>query len=277
MKMISWNVNGIRSGIKKWTFFEYLQSQQPDIIWLQEVKATYEQLKIEEKQYIQNLWYQIYWNSAQRPWYSGTAILSKIPPLSISYGINIQWLDLDGIEIDEVIEQNHEWRVITAEYENFYYVTVYTPNSKSELERLSYRQIWDHVFLQYILFLENKKPVVFCWDLNVAHREIDLAHPASNKTTNSRPWNAWFTNQERYGIQQYIDAWFIDTFRELYPDTPWIYSWWSNFAQAREKNIWWRIDYFFISSLLKNKLKNVFIECRVFWSDHCPVGIDIEI
>ena len=273
MKLISWNVNGIRAGINKWTFFEYLKNHNPDIIGLQEVKAKYEQLTPENISDIENLWYEIYWNAAQRPGYSGTAILTKIKPVWVYYGIDTTGLELNAVETDEVIEENHEWRVITAEYENFYYVTVYTPNSKSALERLEYRQIWDHVFLKYMKYLETKKPVIFCWDLNVAHKEIDLANPASNKTTKSKPGNAWFTDQERFGIQECIDAGFIDTFRYFYPEKVWAYSWWSNFGGARWKNVWWRIDYFLVSKSLKDELKDAFISPEVMGSDHCPVGI----
>lgn len=276
MKLISWNVNGIRAGINKWTFFEYLKNHNPDIIGLQEVKAKYEQLTPENISDIQSLWYEIYWNAAQRPGYSGTAILTKIKPLWVYYGIDTSGLDLNAVETDEVIEENHEGRVITAEFENFYYVTVYTPNSKSALERLEYRQIWDHVFLKYCKHLESKKPVIFCGDLNVAHQEIDLANPASNKTTKSKPGNAWFTDQERFGIQECIDAGFIDTFRYFYPEQTWAYSWWSNFGGARGKNVWWRIDYFLVSESLKGELKDAFISPEVMGSDHCPVGIVLK-
>ncbi len=276
MKCISWNVNGIRAGIKKWTFFEYLQNENPDIIWLQEVKAKYEQLEAWDIENIKNLWYEIYWNAAQRPGYSGTALFTKTIPLNVFYGIDTTWLNLDQVETDEVIEENHEWRVITAEYDNFYFVTVYTPNAKPDLARLEYRQIWDHVFVKYMKHLENKKPVIFCWDLNVAHQEIDLANPKSNKTTATKPGNAWFTDQERAGMQEFIENDFIDTFRHFYPETTWAYSWWSNFWQARAKNVWWRIDYFLVSKSLKEKLKSAFIRPEVMGSDHCPVGIEIK-
>ncbi len=276
MKLISWNVNWIRAWINKWTFFEYLETHSPDIIWLQEVKAKYEQLWDENIKKLQDLWYEIFWNSAVRPGYSGTAILSKIKPLNVFYGIDTTWLELNEVETDEVIEENHEWRVITAEYENFYYVTVYTPNSKAELERLDYRKVWDHVFLKYVVHLQTKKPVIFCWDLNVAHSEIDLANPKANKTTEKKPWNAWFTDTERFWMQNFIDAWFIDTFRYFYPEQTWAYTWWSNFWQARAKNVWWRIDYFMVSETYKNNVKNAFIQPQVMWSDHCPVGIEIN-
>lgn len=275
MKLVSWNVNWIRAWIKKWTFFEYLKNYSPDIIWLQEVKWKIEQLETNDIENIKNLWYEIYWNAAQRPGYSGTAILSKIIPLNVFYWIDTTNLELNQVETDEVIEENHEWRVITAEYDDFYFVTVYTPNSKQELERLDYRQVWDHVFLKYMKYLETKKPVIFCWDLNVAHKEIDLANPKANKTTLTKPGNAWFTDQERFWMQNYIDAWFIDSYRFFYPEQIWAYSRWSNFWKAREKNVWWRIDYFLLSESLKNKLKDAFINPEVFGSDHCPVWIEI--
>ncbi len=275
MKLISWNVNGIRAWIKKWTFFEYLKNENPDIIWLQEVKSKFEQLESSDIENIKNLWYEIYWNAAVRPGYSGTALLTKIKPLKIFYWIDTSWLDLNQIETDEVIEENHEGRVITAEYENFYFITVYTPNAKPDLARLQYRQVWDDIFLKYMKFLETKKPVIFCWDLNVAHTEIDLANPKTNKTTATRPGSAWFTDQERAGMQEFIDNDFVDTFRYFYPETIWAYSWWSNFGQARAKNVWWRIDYFLVSKNLKEKLKSAFIRPEVMGSDHCPVGIEI--
>lgn len=273
MKLISWNINWIRAWINKWTFFDFLQNHSPDIIWLQEVKAKYEQLEESHIQKIKNMWYEIYWNARQRPWYSWTAILTKKTPIEVFYWINTSWLELNQIETDEVIEENHEWRVITAEYNNFYIVNVYTPNSKSWLERLQYRSIWDEVFLKYLKKLETKKPVIFCWDLNVAHNEIDLANPKVNKTTPTKPWNAWFTDTERFWMQNFINADFIDTFRYLHPDQTWAYSWWSNFGQARAKNIWWRIDYFLISKALENSLKDAFIMPEIMWSDHCPVWI----
>lgn len=275
MKLISWNVNGIRAWIKKWTFFEYLKSENPDIIWLQEVKAKYEQLENSDIENIKNLWYEIYWNAAQRPGYSWTAILTKIKPINVFYWIDTTWLNLDQVETDEVIEENHEWRVITAEYENFYFITVYTPNSKPDLSRLDYRKIWDHVFLKYMKFLETKKPVIFCWDLNVAHKEIDLANPKWNKTTATKPGNAWFTDTERAGMQEFVDNYFVDSFRHFYPETIWAYSWWSNFGWARWKNVWWRIDYFLVSESLINTLKSAFIRPEIMWSDHCPVWIEI--
>jgi len=275
MKFISRNVNGIRALIKKWTFFEYLKNENPDIIWLQEIKAKFEQLEESVINEIKSFWYEIYWNSAVKPGYSWTAILTKIKPINVFYGIDTTWLNLDKVETDEVIEENHEWRVITAEYTDFYFVNVYTPNAKPDLARLNYRQIWDHVFLKYLKYLEAKKAVIFCWDLNVAHKEIDLANPKWNKTTTTRPWNAGFTDQERAWMQEFINNNFIDSFRYFYPEKTWAYSWWSNFWNARTKNIWWRIDYFLVSESLKNKLKWAFIRPEIIWSDHCPVGIEL--
>ncbi len=275
MKLVSWNVNGIRAGIKKWTFFEYLENFTPEIIGLQEVKWSLDQLETENIEKIKSLWYNIYWNAAVRPGYSGTAILTKIVPKNVFYGINTEWLDLNAVETDEVIEENHEWRVITAEYDDFYYVTVYTPNSKRGLERLEYRQVWDHVFLKYCKHLESKKPVIFCWDLNVAHKEIDLANPSTNKTTKTKPGNAGFTDQEREWFEEIVSLGFVDTFRYFYPETTGAYTWWSNFWGARGKNVWWRIDYFLTSSSLTKNLKSAFIHAHIMGSDHCPVGIEI--
>lgn len=273
--MVSWNVNWIRAWIKKWTFFEYLKSQNPDIIWLQEIKANLEQIEKSDIENIENLWYKIYFNSAQRPWYSWTAVLTKITPISSYNGIDTSLLDLNQLEVDEVIKENHEWRVITLEFDNFYFITVYTPNSKPDLSRQGYRVVWDEVFLKYLKYLETKKQVIVCWDLNVAYKEIDLANPKPNMTTQKKPWSAWFTDSERNSMWDYLNNWFIDTFRYFYPNETWAYSWWSNFWQARAKNVGWRIDYFLISENLKNQLKSAFINPLVMWSDHCPVWIDI--
>lgn len=275
MKLISWNVNWIRAWIRKWTFFDFLQKENPDIIWLQEVKWNIEQLETSDIEKIKNLWYEIYWNAAVRPGYSWTAILTKIKPVNIFYWIDTKWLDLNEFETDEVIEENHEWRVIIWEFENFYLVNVYTPNSKPDLSRLEYRKIWDHVFLKYMKHLEKNKPLIFCWDLNVAHKEIDLANPKPNMTTASKPWNAWFTDTERFWMQNFLDVWFVDSFRYFYPEQTWAYTWWSNFWNARAKNVWWRIDYFLVTNEFAKNLKNAFILPEVMWSDHCPVGIEI--
>lgn len=255
MKFLSFNVNWIRSNVSKW-FLENLINENPDIIWLQEVKATENELPI--KIDLLSLGYNVFWNSANKKWYSWTAVFSKIKPLNVTY-----WLGL--------AEHDEEWRIITLEFDNFYFITVYTPNAKRELERLEYRQLWDSLFLDYCKRLEENKPVIFCWDLNVAHKEIDLTNPKSNKN------NAGFTNEEREWFQKFIDNWFIDTFRYFYPDKIWEYSWWSNFANARSRNIGWRIDYFMISKILEKKLKSAFIKQEIKWSDHCPVGIEIDL
>jgi len=269
MKLISWNVNWIRACIKKW-FIDFLKEQNPDIIWIQETKWRQEQIEKSDLEQIENLWYKMYFNPAIRPWYSWVAIFSKSEPIWIYNWIDTSLLDLNNIETDEVIGENHEWRVITAEYENFYFVTVYTPNSKTQLERLDYRQIWDHVFLKYLKFLDWKKQVIVCWDLNVAHREIDLANPKANK------WNAWFTSEERFWMDEYVKSWFIDTFRYFYPDKIWAYSWWSYLRQARTNNVWWRIDYFLVSDSFKDNLFDAFILPETTGSDHCPVWIILK-
>jgi exodeoxyribonuclease-3 len=255
MKFINWNVNGIRAAINKW-FLDYVGEEKPDIISLQEVKATEDQFPARLD--IESMWYSVYWNSAEKKWYSWTAIFTKIKPLSVSY-----WFGLP--------EHDNEWRIITLEFKDFYYITVYTPNSKRELERLEYRQLWDSLFLDYMKRLEANKSVVACWDLNVAHREIDLTNPKSNR------WSAWFTDEERTWFQKFVDSWFIDTFRYFYPDKTDEFSWWSNFNNARERNIGWRIDYYLVSEILKGKLKNAFIKQKVYWSDHCPVWLEIEL
>lgn len=231
-------------------------SENPDIIGLQEVKAQENELPI--KIDLMSLGYEIYWNSANKKWYSWTAIFTKIKPVSVSY-----WLGFP--------EHDEEWRIITLEFDNFYFITVYTPNAKRELERLDYRQLWDSLFLDYMRRLEINKPVIVCGDFNVAHTEIDLTNPKSNK------WNAGFTPEEREWFSKFISSGFIDTFRYFYPDKTWEYSWWSNFANSRARNIGWRIDYFLVSNILKDKLKSAFIRQEVRWSDHCPVWMEIEL
>lgn len=254
MKLISWNVNGIRACVNK-GFLDYLRIESPDVIGLQEVKAKEEQNPILQE--LKDLGYQVIWNHADRPGYSGTAIFSKIAPKSIMFAL------------DNSIEDDNEGRVTTVEFEDFYYVTVYTPNSKRELERLPYRGRWDIAFYEYMKGLEKKKPVIFCGDLNVAHKEIDLKNPKANR------FNAGFTDEERSWFQRFVDGGFVDTFRHFYPDTPEAYTWWSNFAWSRGKNVGWRIDYFMVSEVLKDKLQSAFIRPEVMGSDHCPVGIEI--
>jgi len=252
MKLISWNVNGIRAVLNK-GFIDYLKKENADIVCLQETKAHPDQVDMQLPQYEHH-----FWNSADKKGYSGTAIFSKIKPISVTYGINHKDHDSEG-------------RVITAEFEKFYLVNVYTPNSKRELLRLKYRQEWDKEFLSYVKKLEKSKPVIFCGDLNVAHKEIDLENPKSNRK------NAGFTDEERADFDKILAAGFVDTFRHFYPDATEKYTWWSYMFKAREHNVGWRIDYFIISDSLKKKLKSAFIKEKIMGSDHCPVGIEVDL
>ena len=253
MRMVSWNVNGIRAAMKK-DFAEALQHFSADIVCLQETKAQDEQV-CEALKPITG--YQLFSNSAERKGYSGTAILSKTKPLSVQYDMGIE-------------EHDQEGRVIAAEYNDFYVVTVYTPNSGSELKRLEYRQQWDADFLNYLKQLEENKPVIVCGDLNVAHRDIDLARPKPNYNK-----SAGYTQAEIDGLDNIIDAGYIDTFRLLYPEQI-KYSWWSYRAGAREKNVGWRIDYFLASKSLREKISGADILNVVTGSDHCPVQLDVK-
>ena len=250
MKFISWNVNGIRACVTK-GFLDYFKEVDADIFCLQETKLQEGQIDLNLEGYYD------YWNYAQKKGYSGTAIFTKKKPISVSYGIDIE-------------EHDNEGRVITLEFEDFYFITVYTPNSQSELKRLDYRMKWESDFLSYLKKLEERKPVVFCGDLNVAHTEIDLKNP---KTTRK---NAGFTDEERQKFTELLEAGFIDTFRYFYPDKEGIYSWWSYRFKAREKNAGWRIDYFLVSQSLKEKLKGAAIHTEVPGSDHCPVELEID-
>lgn len=252
MKLISWNVNGIRAAIKK-GFMDFLKSENPDIICIQETKARPEQVENEFPGYPHR-----FWNSAEKKGYSGTAIFSKIEPIDVTYGVGISKHDTEG-------------RVITAEFENFYLVTVYVPNSKRDLSRLPYRhKEWDVDFLSYVKELENTKPVIFCGDMNVAHTEIDLANPKSNKK------NAGFTAEERMGFDNIVQAGFVDTFRHFNPEGG-FYTWWSYMAKARERNIGWRIDYFCVSPSLLKSVNHAGILPDVMGSDHCPTSLEIQI
>ena len=250
MKFISWNVNGLRAVIKK-GFYDFADEYKPDVLCLQEIKANKEQVDLEFDQYP----YQ-YWNSAIKKGYSGTAIFSKIKPINEIYGIGIE-------------EHDQEGRVIALEFEKYFLVTVYTPNSKRELLRLDYRQKWDLDFLTFVKNLERKKPVIFCGDLNVAHKEIDLKNPKTNRQ------NPGFTDEERGNFDNIIDAGFIDTFREFNSEGG-HYSWWSYMFQARKKDIGWRIDYFCISEPLKSNLKKAYILKDVLGSDHAPVVMELD-
>ena len=251
MKLVSWNVNGIRAVLTK-GFEEFFKKIDADIFCIQETKCQEGQVELEFDGY------KSYWNSAEKKGYSGTAIFTKKEPLSVKYGIGIE-------------EHDKEGRVITLEFDNFYMVDIYTPNSKRELERLDYRQIWEDEIRKYLLGLDKVKPVIMCGDLNVAHKEIDLKNPKTNTH------NAGFTIEERNKMTQLLDAGFVDTFRYLYPDKPDCYSWWSYMRKAREKNVGWRIDYFIVSDRIKNKIKEASIYQDVMGSDHCPVGLEIDM
>jgi len=250
MKLISWNVNGIRAVLKK-GFLDFINESNPDIICLQETKAHKEQVDINLDNYPFE-----YWNSAVKKGYSGTAIFSKKEPLNVIYDIGIE-------------EHDQEGRVITVEFEDYYLVTVYTPNSKRELLRLAYRQEWDAAFLKFVKKLEKEKPVIFCGDLNVAHKEIDLKNPKTNRR------NPGFTDEERTSFDNIVDAGFIDTFREFNTDEG-HYTWWSYMFQARKKDIGWRIDYFCISKSLRLQLKDAYILKNVLGSDHAPVVMELN-
>ncbi len=251
MKLISWNVNGIRACVNK-GFKDFFKETDADIFCIQETKCQKGQIDLEFEGY------KSYWNSAERKGYSGTAIFTKKEPQSVFYGIGIEEHDLEG-------------RVITLEFDKYYIVTIYTPNSKRELERLDYRQIWEDEVRKYLLDLSKKKPVIMCGDLNVAHEEIDLKNPKTNRG------NAGFTDEERAKMTELLKSGFVDTFRYLYPDKTDAYSWWSYMGKAREKNIGWRIDYFLVSENIKDKIKDAIIYPEVMGSDHCPVGLIIDL
>ena len=250
MKLISWNVNGIRACVNK-GFNEIFNVLDADIFCIQETKCQPEQIELNFEGY------KSYWYSAEKKGYSGTAIFTKKEPINVKYGIGIE-------------EHDKEGRVITLEFETFYMVNIYTPNSKRELERLDYRQIWEDEIRKYLLRLNKTKPVIMCGDLNVAHKEIDLKNPKSNRG------NAGFTNEERDKMTKLLEVGFVDTFRFLYPDKTDSYSWWSYMGKAREKNVGWRIDYFIVSEDMKDKIKEAMIYPEVMGSDHCPVGLIIE-
>ena len=249
MKLISWNVNGIRACLNK-GFAGSFKQLDADIFCLQETKCQPEQVDLEFQGYTS------YWNSAEKKGYSGTAIFTKQKPLNVTYGIGIE-------------EHDKEGRVITLEFEKFYMVDIYTPNSKRELERLDYRQVWEDEIRKYLLKLNETKPVIMCGDLNVAHEEIDLKNPKTNRH------NAGFTDEERQKMTELLDSGFIDSFRYLYPDKENAYSWWSYMGHAREKNVGWRIDYFIVSKSIENEIKEATIYPEIIGSDHCPVGLEI--
>lgn len=250
MKFISWNVNGLRACNDK-GFSDIFRDLDADFFCLQETKMQHGQLDLQFEGY------ESYWNYAEKKGYSGTAIYTRLKPLNVTYGLGIE-------------EHDHEGRVITLEFEKFFLVTVYTPNSQDELKRLDYRMTWDDAFRDYMVALNTRKPVVVCGDMNVAHKEIDLKNPKTNRR------NAGFTDEERDKFTLLLNAGFTDTFRHFYPDAEGIYSWWSYRFKAREKNTGWRIDYFLVSDSVKGLLKDAKIHTEIMGSDHCPVEVDID-
>lgn len=250
-KYISWNVNGLRACVRKNCFYEFVQREKPDALCLQETKLQAGQIDVDLPGYHQ------YWNYADKKGYSGTAIFVKDEPLDVSYGLGID-------------EYDHEGRVITLEYPDWYLITEYTPNSKEKLERLDYRMEWEDAVRSYLKKLEENKPVIICGDMNVAHEEIDLKNPKTNRG------HSGFTDEERQKMTELLDAGFTDTWRYFYPDREQVYSWWSYRFHARDKNAGWRIDYFVVSKVLDPRLKDAMIYTDVYGSDHCPVGLLIE-
>lgn len=249
MKLISWNVNGIRACVNK-GFIDFFKQMEADLFCIQETKCQPDQIELEFKGY------KSYWNSAEKKGYSGTAIFTKNKPIAVTYGIGME-------------EHDKEGRIITLEFEEFYLVNNYTPNAKRGLERLAYRQIWEDEIRNYLLKLNEKKPVIMCGDLNVAHKEIDLKNPKTNRG------NAGFTDEEREKMSQLLEKGFLDTFRYLYPNKEEAYSWWSYMGRAREKNVGWRIDYFIVSQDMKDKIKEATIYPEIMGSDHCPIGLEL--
>lgn len=251
MKLISWNVNGLRTCVRK-GFMKYFNDVDADIFSVQEIKLQEGQINLDLKGYHQ------YWNYAKKKGYSGTAVFTKYEPISVKYGLGIK-------------EHDQEGRLITLEYEDFYLVNVYTPNSQRGLKRLKYRMMWEDDFRDYLVNLDDHKPVILCGDLNVAHKEIDLKNPNSNKK------NAGFTAQERQKMTKLLKAGFVDSFRHLYPDKEGAYTWWSYITRARDRNAGWRIDYFIVSDSLKDKMDDAMIYSDIMGSDHCPVGLKIKL
>lgn len=265
MKIYSWNVNGIRSVLKKDALVPFLKAEDPDVLCLQETKAQPGDAVVDAPGYLE------FWNSADKKGYSGTAIYSKVVPLSVTKGLPQDLQDKYQMHGDEYGDPNTEGRILTAEYQSFFLVTVYTPNAKDDLTRIPLRhRQWDPAFLEYCQRLETVKPVVFCGDLNVAHTELDLANPKPNKGKKG------FTDEERAGFQAFVDAGFVDTLR-LFKQGNGHYTWWSNFGGARERNVGWRIDYVLVSSALKDKVKAAEIHPAVLGSDHCPVSVELTL
>lgn len=264
MKIYSWNVNGIRAVWDKGEFQKFIAKEEPDVLCLQETKAQPDQSPVDLPDY------QEYWNSAEKKGYSGTAIFSKTKPLAVINGMPQKIIDKYEVHGDVYGEPNKEGRVITAEFEKFFVVGVYTINVKDDLSRVPIREAWDKAFLEYCKLLEKKKPVVFCGDLNVAHTEDDLARPKENVGKRG------FTDEERSGFQKLIEHGFVDTFR-MFTKGNGHYSWWTHWANARARNVGWRIDYMLVSSGLKNRIKTAKIHADIMGSDHCPVSIELSI
>lgn len=265
IKLYSWNVNGIRAVVNKGAFKKFISEHQPDILCLQETKAEQGQAEIDLPDYKE------YWHSAKRKGYSGTAIFSKVEPSEVVYGFPEDIIKKYGVTGDTYGSPNDEGRVIATEFNDYYVVTVYTPNSKGDLSRLELREKhWDPAFLAYMKQLEQKKPVLFCGDLNVAHTEDDLANPKPNVGKHG------FTKEERAGFQAFIDAGFVDTFRIFTPEGKGHYTWWTHWANARARNVGWRIDYWLASKSISKKIKSASIHPDIMGSDHCPVSIEIE-
>lgn len=265
IKIYSWNVNGIRAVQRKELFQPFLEKEKPDILCLQEIKAKPEQIDLDLGDY------DAFWYSAEKPGYSGTALISKIPPLQVINGFPLDIVKKYKVHGDKYGNPNSEGRVIAAEFEKFWVVTVYTPNAKEDLSRVALRhEQWDPAFLAYCKQLEKSKPVIFCGDLNVAHTEDDLANPKANKGKKG------FTEEERSGFDAFLGAGFVDTFR-IFTEGNGHYSWWSHFAKSRERNVGWRIDYFLVSSTIKDKVKSAAIHADVMGSDHCPVSVTLNL
>ena len=265
MRIYSWNVNGIRAVVRKGALQEFMAKHQPDILCLQETKAQQGQAEIDFEGYEE------YWNSAEKKGYSGTAIFTKIKPIKVINGFPEDFAKKYNFIDDETRDSANEGRVLTAEFDKFYLVTVYTPNAKDDLSRIPLRhKHWDPAFLTYVKQLEKTKPVVFCGDLNVAHTEDDLANPKPNRGKKG------FTDEERSGFQNFLDNGMVDTFR-LFKQGNGYYTWWSHFANARARNVGWRIDYFVASGSLENKIKSAEIHPKVMGSDHCPISIELDV
>ena len=263
MKIYSWNVNGIRAVVRKNALQEFMAKHNPDILCLQETKAKQGQAEIDFEGYEE------YWNSAEKPGYSGTAIFTKIKPLKVENGFPHDFIAKYKLHGDVYGDPNKEGRVITAEFDGFFVVGVYTINIKDDLSRLAIRKVWDKAFLGWCQELEKRKPVIFCGDLNVAHTEDDLARPKENIGKRG------FTDEERGGFQKLVDHGFLDTFR-LFKQGNGFYTWWTHWANARERNVGWRIDYFLVSEKLKNKIKAAQIHTDVMGSDHCPISVELD-